>query len=101
MIALQGTGINGKDERFDKSIFLTFGIFLRMLFALLMHFTVLALKILFPGYDHGAAATAAPSSVYDAASPGEKPRLGQKQGAGVDILSPGCPGLLRPGRDGA
>lgn len=80
MMALRGTGITGEDERFEKPIFQTFGMFLGMLFALLMHFAVLALKIPFPGYDHGDAAAATPASVYGAASPGEKTRLVQKQG---------------------
>lgn len=52
MMNLRGEGITGEIELFEKPIFQTFGMFLGMLFALVMHFIVLALKIPFPGYSH-------------------------------------------------
>ena len=52
MMALRGEGITGETEVFEKPIFQTFGMFLGMLFALLMHFVVMTLKIPFPGYIH-------------------------------------------------
>jgi hypothetical protein len=61
MMGLKGEGITGEIELFEKPIFQTFGMFLGMLFALLMHFVVLAMKIPFPGYDHGTT-TAAPTT---------------------------------------
>eukprot|EP00536_Pseudo-nitzschia_multiseries_P012704 jgi/Psemu1/260854/estExt_Genewise1Plus.C_5000003 len=53
MMALRGEGIEGEIEVFEKPIFQTFGMFLGMLFALLMHFVVMAFQIPFPGYIHG------------------------------------------------
>ncbi len=53
MMALRGEGITGEIELFEKPIFQTFGMFLGMLFALLMHYVVMALKIPFPGYSFG------------------------------------------------
>lgn len=50
MMALTGEGITGVIEPFEKPIFQTFGMFLGMLFGLLMHFIVLWFKIPFPGY---------------------------------------------------
>lgn len=52
MMGLHGEGITGEIELFEKPIFQTFGMFLGMLFALLMHFVVIAFKIPFPGYVH-------------------------------------------------
>lgn len=70
MMGLHGEGITGEMEIFEKPIFQTFGMFLGMLFALLMHFVVLALKIPFPGYDHGSSS----ASAIDEEN-GEKSRL--------------------------
>lgn len=53
MMGLHGEGLTGERELFEKPIFQTFGMFLGMTFALLMHFVVIALKIPFPGYAHG------------------------------------------------
>jgi len=58
MMGLHGEGLTGEVELFEKPIFQTFGMFLGMLFALLMHFVVLAFKIPFPGYIHGGSSSA-------------------------------------------
>mmetsp|Transcript_858 Transcript_858/g.1789 ORF Transcript_858/g.1789 Transcript_858/m.1789 type:complete len:450 (-) Transcript_858:284-1633(-) len=58
MMALHAEGKTGQTELFDKPIFQTFGMFLGMVFALLMHAVVLALKIPFPGYTHASASQA-------------------------------------------
>eukprot|EP00537_Pseudo-nitzschia_pungens_P019383 CAMPEP_0172406526 /NCGR_PEP_ID=MMETSP1061-20121228/71025_1 /TAXON_ID=37318 /ORGANISM="Pseudo-nitzschia pungens, Strain cf. pungens" /LENGTH=442 /DNA_ID=CAMNT_0013142163 /DNA_START=24 /DNA_END=1352 /DNA_ORIENTATION=+ len=50
MMALRGEGISGETEVFEKPIFQTFGMFLGMLFALPMHYVVMAFKVPFPGY---------------------------------------------------
>lgn len=52
MMELHGIGIDGDIELFDKPIFQTFGMFVGMLFGLVMHWAVLYWKIPFPGYDH-------------------------------------------------
>lgn len=52
MMQISGEGITGEIEVFGKPIFQTFGMFVGMVFALVMHFVVLALKIPFPGYVH-------------------------------------------------
>merc|ERR1711966_614027 len=66
MMNLTGAGIAGEVERFEKPIFQTFGMFIGMLFALPIHWAVLALRLPFPGYDHGedAAPPAVPLSMY-------------------------------------
>jgi hypothetical protein len=52
MMGLHGPGIDGDIELFQKPIFQTFGMFVGMVFGLVMHWTVLAFKIPFPGYEH-------------------------------------------------
>lgn len=52
MMELKGVGITGDTEPFGKPIFQTFGMFVGMLFGLVMHWAVLALRIPFPGYEH-------------------------------------------------
>ena len=52
MMQLSGTGIDGDEEIFTKPLFQTFGMFVGMLFGLVMHELVLWLKIPFPGYEH-------------------------------------------------
>eukprot|EP00522_Entomoneis_paludosa_P006987 CAMPEP_0172444098 /NCGR_PEP_ID=MMETSP1065-20121228/4211_1 /TAXON_ID=265537 /ORGANISM="Amphiprora paludosa, Strain CCMP125" /LENGTH=474 /DNA_ID=CAMNT_0013194517 /DNA_START=199 /DNA_END=1623 /DNA_ORIENTATION=+ len=52
MMELPGVGITGEEEVFEKPIFQTFGMFVGMLFGLVMHWIVLIFKIPFPGYDH-------------------------------------------------
>mmetsp|Transcript_28495 Transcript_28495/g.60127 ORF Transcript_28495/g.60127 Transcript_28495/m.60127 type:complete len:489 (-) Transcript_28495:137-1603(-) len=59
MMGLHGTnGTYNEDtgeptlEVFQKPLFQTFGMFVGMMFGLVMHGVVLALKIPFPGYDH-------------------------------------------------
>jgi hypothetical protein len=74
MMGLRGVGITGEIELFEKPIFQTFGMFLGMLFALLMHFVVLAMKIPFPGYDHGTGAAQTTTSSKDEEN-GETSRL--------------------------
>ena len=77
MMGLTGEGLTGEIELFEKPIFQTFGMFLGMLFALLMHFVVLAFKIPFPGYAHGGASSSASqaSSVDEEKGNGETSRL--------------------------
>lgn len=53
MMDLHSIGVDGKVEQFEKPIFQTFGMFVGMMFGLVMHWVVLWLKIPFPGYDHG------------------------------------------------
>lgn len=74
MMGLHGKGIDGDIEVFEKPIFQTFGMFLGMTFALLMHFVVMALKIPFPGYVHDGASQESP----DDEERGEKSGLLQK-----------------------
>lgn len=63
MMSLHAEGITGEIELFDKPMFQTFGMFLGMLFGLVMHFLVLLFKIPFPGYIHsGAASTTDPEN---------------------------------------
>ena len=52
MMELQGVGITGEVEVFEKPIFQTFGMFVGMMFGLVMHWFVLAFRIPFPGYEH-------------------------------------------------
>jgi len=87
MMALRGEGITGEIELFEKPIFQTFGMFLGMLFALLMHWVVLALKIPFPGYSHGTSA-ASPSKDVEA---GETSRLLKKQNEKSEEGTPETP----------
>ncbi|EEC47108.1 predicted protein [Phaeodactylum tricornutum CCAP 1055/1] len=55
MMELHGVGIDGTMELFTKPIFQTFGMFVGMMFGLIMHWAVLVLKIPFPGYEHTSA----------------------------------------------
>lgn len=52
MMELHGIGIDGDTEMFTKPLFQTFGMFVGMLFGLVMHEVVLWFKIPFPGYKH-------------------------------------------------
>ena len=52
MMSLYAEGITGDVELFDKPIFQTFGMFLGMLFGLVMHFIVVWFRLPFPGYIH-------------------------------------------------
>jgi hypothetical protein len=52
MMELHGVGQTGEVELFQKPIFQTFGMFVGMMFGLVMHFVVLIFKIPFPGYVH-------------------------------------------------
>jgi drug/metabolite transporter (DMT)-like permease len=52
MMELRGVGVDGVEEAFSKPLFQTFGMFVGMMFGLVMHVAVLYLKIPFPGYDH-------------------------------------------------
>ncbi|KAL3945357.1 MAG: hypothetical protein SGBAC_000562 [Bacillariaceae sp.] len=52
MMELRGTGITGEEEVFQKPIFQTFGMFVGMMFGLVMHQLVVSFKIPFPGYVH-------------------------------------------------
>lgn len=52
MMQIHGINSTGEVQIFGKPIFQTFGMFVGMLFALLMHWLVLILKLPFPGYIH-------------------------------------------------
>jgi drug/metabolite transporter (DMT)-like permease len=52
MMSMHGTGITGETEAFSKPIFQTFGMFVGMMFGLVMHWIVLYFQIPFPGYEH-------------------------------------------------
>lgn len=79
MMELKGEGITGEIEVFSKPIFQTFGMFVGMVFGLVMHFIVLAFKIPFPGYNHG------PSSESNSDMPAsETTVLVAKTGAAAD-----------------
>lgn len=51
MMELRGKGITGEEEVFQKPIFQTFGMFVGMMFGLVMHKFVIYFKLPFPGYD--------------------------------------------------
>jgi drug/metabolite transporter (DMT)-like permease len=55
MMELKGEGITGEIEVFRKPIFQTFGMFVGMVFGLVMHIAVVYFKIPFPGYTHSPA----------------------------------------------
>jgi drug/metabolite transporter (DMT)-like permease len=57
MMELQGTNMHGETETFVKPIFQTFGMFVGMMFGMVMHWIVLIFKIPFPGYIHADTAT--------------------------------------------
>jgi hypothetical protein len=52
MMSLHGVGLTGEMESFSKPLFQTFGMFVGMLFGLVMHWAVVVFKIPFPGYNH-------------------------------------------------
>ena len=53
MMSMSGT--NGSDgiESFRKPLFQTFGMFVGMIFGLVMHWVCVRYAVPFPGYDHG------------------------------------------------
>jgi hypothetical protein len=57
MMGLHGVGITGEVEVFTKPLFQTFGMFVGMLFGLVMHFLVLFFHIPFPGYEMNTTST--------------------------------------------
>jgi hypothetical protein len=52
LFELEGIGINGKLQHFDKPLFQTLAMFAAMLMGIPMHWIVDAFKIPVPGYDH-------------------------------------------------
>ena len=52
MMELKSVGVTGEIEVFQKPIFQTFGMFVGMVFGIIMHWIVIYLKIPFPGYEH-------------------------------------------------
>jgi len=50
MLTMKGIGMTGEEEPFSFPLFQTFGMFLGMLAALVMHFLVIRFRIPFPGY---------------------------------------------------
>lgn len=49
---MRSVGLSGEEEAFSNPLFQTFGMFVGMLAALVMHSVVKFFKIPFPGYDH-------------------------------------------------
>jgi drug/metabolite transporter (DMT)-like permease len=68
MMELQGTNMNGETETFVKPIFQTFGMFVGMMFGMIMHWIVLLFKIPFPGYIHAAADSSSTACSSNAAA---------------------------------
>lgn len=52
MMSLHSVGMTGKVELFSKPLFQTFGMFVGMLFGLVMHWFVVRFRVPFPGYEH-------------------------------------------------
>jgi hypothetical protein len=52
LLTMKGTGMSGEVENFSYPLFQTFGMFLGMTGALIMHFVVVKFHIPFPGYTH-------------------------------------------------
>lgn len=50
MLSMKSVGMTGEVEDFSFPLFQTFGMFLGMTFALILHFAVVRYKIPFPGY---------------------------------------------------
>lgn len=80
MMELKGEGITGEIETFRKPIFQTFGMFVGMVFGLIMHGVVLYFKIPFPGYNHDYSQGNADKD----AAPSETTGLIAKKGDGDD-----------------
>lgn len=80
MMQITGEGITGETEVFGKPIFQTFGMFVGMLFALLMHWTVLIFHIPFPGYVHTNEAPASQNALTDAANNSNYGAIAGKEG---------------------
>ena len=57
MMDLHAIGMTGQVEQFSKPLFQTMGMFVGMMFGLVMHYSVLYWKIPFPGYPHTSVAT--------------------------------------------
>lgn len=51
MMSVPATGITGEEEVFSKPLFQTLGMFVGMVFGLVLHFVVVYWKIKFPGYE--------------------------------------------------
>lgn len=52
MLTMKGQGMTGEIENFSYPLFQTFGMFLGMTAALVMHFLVIKFRLPFPGYTH-------------------------------------------------
>jgi hypothetical protein len=50
LLTMKGIGMTGEEENFSFPLFQTFGMFLGMTAALIMHFLVVKFRIPFPGY---------------------------------------------------
>lgn len=77
MMELQGEGITGEVEVFQKPIFQTFGMFVGMTFGLVMHWVVVWLRIPFPGYEHPTAESSIANENSSAQSYGSIPTENQ------------------------
>lgn len=62
MMQMHGIALGGESEIFGKPIFQTFGMFVGMLFGLVMHYTVMICKIPFPGYIHATTSSSSSSN---------------------------------------
>lgn len=83
---LKGEGITGDVEVFRKPIFQTFGMFVGMMFGLVMHWVVMYFEIPFPGYTFNSSENGNnnESTTKQGAHPTEKDRLLVKSGGNSD-----------------
>jgi multidrug transporter EmrE-like cation transporter len=68
MMDLKGIGSTGDVESFSKPIFQTFGMFVGMMFGLILHVIVLVFRIPFPGYTHSVTTTTTTTTTTTATS---------------------------------
>jgi multidrug transporter EmrE-like cation transporter len=82
MMELQGIGINGQIQSFEKPIFQTFGMFVGMLFGLVMHYAVILFRIPFPGYEFHGAVPASKNALVSSETAGliQQPAIGSMYG---------------------
>jgi drug/metabolite transporter (DMT)-like permease len=68
MMDLKGIGMAGDVESFSKPIFQTFGMFVGMMFGLVLHMIVVFFRIPFPGYTHAVTITTTSKPSYPIAT---------------------------------
>ena len=64
LLHMNGIGMTGQLETFSSPLFLTYGMFLGMTAALLLHVWVISFRIPFPGYHHDDRSQPIPLWVY-------------------------------------